>query len=945
MSGFEPLIPLAACAGAKAANKAVKEVTGKSIVSHCKSAAKGLRNIVLQKAVEKASKKAEEVLFNQEARAEFKRRLDSLEYLLDDVASNSAMVADPSVVAELEALCSVLKSAASARLDADGRSDALTAIDRHMNSLHLALAANTNKKIQNVEEKLDGVVDGVVEKVGQRLDGVVEKIGANVEQKLDGAVEKIERKIEQKFDVFLSFAGKQLNDSLLAAFNGALAKVLPLGCEIANLFAEARGTRQVHRARVAVDDKASLDALRDRVVLKTEDDSLENAFNKALQTTGGERISVNRGAFLESYEQTVMRFTKLTEHQREKLETVRREPVAVLLAHAGAGKTFFAIQRMAQVLNSDPRAVLLFVARNTALAFFVCKWLVYASQASADRIVDRVHVLVAPFEDGPRRVRVEAAGARRRLSLGSAGKCEYALVVVDEAHHLAGEPKLHEQLKKVRAAEATLLFLSDASQATEATPDAEKLARSLVNLPRDQAVAVATLSEVVRSTKRIVAGAAAFQLDAGRKAEMSTYTASPGPPLVARIFPVEGDTDEIYAREVVEAIAAIRRKLADLDDLDDRVAVVGPDDAFVERLRGPLDRTLDSFAPMSAALASTSHQPPAACGTYVLDRETSGSGGAAYYCAANGLYLYERSSGSWCVGKAHGDKSCKAYASLKGWSFYLNKNWTLRSDVTLTFARFELVDAATASAVLPRAETEERASSKQWLVVDTVDNMDGLERLVVICVGLDQVIDRCAGVLETRSRLYRAMTRAQLAAAVVNEALPGGWLEFLGRVELSTGGFDEAAERENRAEAAADDVVVAATTAAKLNAPEATKKSDEGHSAYLSETVKQWSPSNWTCSVCKRPNGAQTQECGVCGTHKDYQMRRRRRAEPIKVTQSIWDASAVATASRGKLRFMPFFEGVDLSKLALVRTLNGHSREVRCGVRCTFVMIWLRRRS
>ena len=64
----------------------------------------------------------------------------------------------------------------------------------------------------------------------------------------------------------------------------------------------------------------------------------------------------------------------------------------------------------------------LFVARNTALAFFVCKWLVYASQASTDRIVDRIHVLVAPFEDGPRRVRVEAAGARRRLALGSAGR-------------------------------------------------------------------------------------------------------------------------------------------------------------------------------------------------------------------------------------------------------------------------------------------------------------------------------------------------------------------------------------------------------------------------------------------------------------------------------------------------------------------------------------------
>ena len=53
-------------------------------------------------------------------------------------------------------------------------------------------------------------------------------------------------------------------------------------------------------------------------------------------------------------------------------------------------------------------------------------------------------------------------------------------------------------------------------------------------------------------------------------------------------------------------------------------------------------------------------------------------------------------------------------------------------------------------------------------------------------------------------------------------------------------------------------------------------------------------------------------------------------AEPMKVLQSIWDASAVATASRGDLRFMPFSEGVDLSKLAELRTLKGHSNTVRC---------------
>jgi len=47
-------------------------------------------------------------------------------------------------------------------------------------------------------------------------------------------------------------------------------------------------------------------------------------------------------------------------------------------------------------------------------------------------------------------------------------------------------------------------------------------------------------------------------------------------------------------------------------------------------------------------------------------------------------------------------------------------------------------------------------------------------------------------------------------------------------------------------------------------------------------------------------------------------------AEPIKVLQSITDASAVATASMPPL---------DPSKLVELRTLEGHSKDVRCGVR------------
>ena len=59
------------------------------------------------------------------------------------------------------------------------------------------------------------------------------------------------------------------------------------------------------------------------------------------------------------------------------------------------------------------------------------------------------------------------------------------------------------------------------------------------------------------------------------------------------------------------------------------------------------------------------------------------------------------------------------------------------------------------------------------LTVDTLANFDGLERLMVIGVGLDVAIETQAAedVLEQRSRLYRALTRAHMLAVVVNESI------------------------------------------------------------------------------------------------------------------------------------------------------------------------------
>ena len=65
----------------------------------------------------------------------------------------------------------------------------------------------------------------------------------------------------------------------------------------------------------------------------------------------------------------------------------------------------------------------------------------------------------------------------------------------------------------------------------------------------------------------------------------------------------------------------------------------------------------------------------------------------------------------------------------------------------------------------------------QEVVIDTIESFDGMERLVILAVGLDT--PRTGEVMQSYSMIYRAMTRAHLFVAVVQQLVPGGWLEFL----------------------------------------------------------------------------------------------------------------------------------------------------------------------
>jgi hypothetical protein len=69
------------------------------------------------------------------------------------------------------------------------------------------------------------------------------------------------------------------------------------------------------------------------------------------------------------------------------------------------------------------------------------------------------------------------------------------------------------------------------------------------------------------------------------------------------------------------------------------------------------------------------------------------------------------------------------------------------------------------------------------ILFDYVDEMDGLERLIVICIGLDKNICEDGDIGDTRCVLYRAMSRALMQVTVINHIITGGWFAHLTKLK------------------------------------------------------------------------------------------------------------------------------------------------------------------
>jgi hypothetical protein len=198
----------------------------------------------------------------------------------------------------------------------------------------------------------------------------------------------------------------------------------------------------------------------------------------------------------------------------------------------------------------------------------------------------------------------------------------------------------------------------------------------------------------------------AFQL--GEKKLMTKcHHGSDGPPLKAFIFNTDqGDSGQEeslqYAQETAKALSHVMTTFPHLS-LFDRVAIVVPDEPFLQHFQASLQQVLATN--LDAARRGNSEQ--------------------------------------------HGEIVLKSAAE------------------------------ATRAVRKPPAAVKE-----QWIPIDTVSNFDGLERMFVVCVGLDAPIEKEEEGAEARSRLYRGITRGLLMTVVVNEFVKGGWLEWLMHVQL-----------------------------------------------------------------------------------------------------------------------------------------------------------------
>ena len=467
-------------------------------------------------------------------------------------------------------------------------------------------------------------------------------------------------------------------------------------------------------------------------------------------------ICLDKSLFARQYLSVLQQLDRLTSHQRKKVRECAGHGAVHIKGPAGSGKTFVALHVVVAVMkdhesemrhvaqettNLENKLRILFVAPSPAMCLFFGQWLLqrYEKQhggegalvLTKEYIIDVIH-----FDKGRSQAKPSSHVAQRlvfnrgSVTLGARAPTDsetaYALVVVDEAHHVfntsatedASLTFLNAQITacagtfvQTVSANPTVLLCSDLAQF-------DALDEKLISFPRIF-MATSTMSdvhnvvleEVVRNSAKIVSASQAFSKTEG--VDMVSHSEVQGPPLRPYLLP---DSAGITKADAMKRYAdAVQKSLLDF---------------FVDFGEVPLHRCAAMLVP------------------------------GADFCDQLGAALVPKSRMCSC---------CRKHVSI----FELEGRPAVR---------VKIVPAVEG----PDCDGGACAGSQQ-VVLDTIGSFDGMERLLILAIGLDtERSDAGSGadgsMIAACSMIYRAMTRAHLFVAVIQQHLPGGWLEFLAAV-------------------------------------------------------------------------------------------------------------------------------------------------------------------
>ncbi|CAL1139629.1 unnamed protein product [Cladocopium goreaui] len=240
-----------------------------------------------------------------------------------------------------------------------------------------------------------------------------------------------------------------------------------------------------------------------------------------------------------------------------------------------AGKTFVAAQCALDKLRSSPDGKILFVAPSIALGLYFVRWLAQSSsnRGQLHKLLWRIVLMEHPYQHF---LSLHVDGDRLGWTTLPDSKMRFLLTMIDEAHDIFCTDGNRTFLEEKIEAPRQVLFLSSVSQNSSGAVHFPPAAKEI------------SLTQVVRSTKRIVAGAAAFQASVAEKEQIASLCPA-GPPLKAFLFESDAHVFEDYAKHTVSALFHVMRIYAGLS-LHKRLALLVPNPHFLERFRDALQR-------------------------------------------------------------------------------------------------------------------------------------------------------------------------------------------------------------------------------------------------------------------------------------------------------------------------------------------------------------------